>query len=1224
MAQSLEAEWDPDVSTEESLGKTMRGWRRSQREYRGALKSALPDPPKYLDAAKEAYKLASERLAGQPPEVIKAAALEVAKRHVARQNRESWSKKEAIGEAIQQGAAALPETVEYTESQQLAQRLGLPWKRTNLQAQHELMREQSDPQEALRVQLDRLTPEERARVQQIQNEEIVGAPREKLGTIANIFQRMAFIPGGFAGMAAEETRQAGDLRPAPGEKTSSLIPVSKLNQPGLEDDWEKLKAFGRGALQTIVDPNAAPRISEEFEKRAARVRQQTFQEASQQLGRPITDEAVQKLGEELYQRRLEGERNPLARFAVEHPVATGFAAEFLDPVGNVVAEKAMGPVLRGAGQLIGKATEKAVETPLGQELAKTSTGRLISNLKAGFTHMPEASEIERGLQKANKAELGKAVGEQLRASDDFALHKAREFQEQFATKVGELEKEIAKQGIDKEAFFRLLTVKGVTRGQLATLPPKYQRAIELNNELADLKQGYDELTGLSREWRSMPQRRFKIKGQPTTELPSGTERKFTLPPKREVLAERARRDVYVPTGMKLEQEAGSIFPTELGGFTSQTSSTTRARKTHGANSVPDVIEQWRHWAKSDLQKAHASLQMRLTHEVLERNNVATRVRIKGDMPVDAREKLELTAKAMGNMFGQKFVVAPVKGIEDYVHGAPSQVTKGQGVGDILTRLSGKGVGKARRLDEVIIAPESAVKMWEATRPFIEASAKKGGSIEEVLDGVNRVISPYMRVWRAANTYIRAPAFVARNVITSAGFSHLALGNEAANPWLHGAALASAYVVADSGPQALGRLGKAVNQYGVKIEDAVRAALDHGLLSQAGAAVGGAVGPAGWADKAAGAIEKFADARYIEQAAGKLGLRPVGAGVRRVVSPSLHAKASENYQRLVPFLGFIRGTSPAEIARAVEFTSKFAGNYNRLGKFERGIVNNTVGFYGWNRWVFPHVVKQLVEHPERVRKWVQARGGLEQYLSTRAWTDLGKPTMPGAMGTDPKHQPKLGSHEFAISMMDDPVQAGLAMVDVIRAAYGKRAIDDDRLIEIASPLTQMVVEMLSGYDMQTGQDLPALDFSSLQGFTSSSIGKVVAAPLLGPGRPLWDLAELFHAAGQPQKEASLKLRMAVGRNWLGLDHYLFPLFGREGMSVGGPLDFTESGGTPGLWMYRHAPYEAGARRKMKALDQWGTRAGRYMRAPVPDRFYRGAEDFYSETDDLDDESEDTGE
>jgi hypothetical protein len=316
---------------------------------------------------------------------------------------------------------------------------------------------------------------------------------------------------------------------------------------------------------------------------------------------------------------------------------------------------------------------------------------------------------------------------------------------------------------------------------------------------------------------------------------------------------------------------------------------------------------------------------------------------------------------------------------------------------------------------------------------------------------------------------------------------------------------------------------------------------------------------------------------------------------RYASPAMAARATENYQHLVTFMGALDDLSERGLAKALDFTSKWSGNYQRLGKWEQGVLRDTVGFYSWLRFITPHIVQQAFENPQRLGTWAKLRGGVERYTGRNApFSAAGVPHHLKAFGVTslPSAQPSqhvsnVGSHQYAMMMIENPLTMGLAILPALANIFGPEA-RGPRAIEILGPATQLFVEMVTGRDMRTGEELPPfLDFSSMGNFLSSGAADMVYGVVERPHQIVQNLTELYIDDARPGEAASLTLRYKVGRDLLGLDNWVARAFGAEGKSIGGMLD-PLTGGVPGASNYPVDPLRQAAGRQTDLVRGRGWR------------------------------------
>lgn len=504
----------------------------------------------------------------------------------------------------------------------------------------------------------------------------------------------------------------------------------------------------------------------------------------------------------------------------------------------------------------------------------------------------------------------------------------------------------------------------------------------------------------------------------------------------------------------------------------------------------------------------------------------------------------------------------------------------------LQRITGQiGTIKGETLTMV---PKPYADFLNTSLNIVKFGEAKGGNLAvRALSAFNRgLIQPWQRAWRSLHT-IFVPIFHARNAAGGFGLSTIAHGLRALDPELQGKAVAAAMLGASGDAAALkiadgieftlrsgekttlGRVIKEANRLGVTGQ------LQHHIAAGDVVVPGTARGLA----RIPQALEQVAELSFLPQ-----GARQVG----KFISPAYWARATENYQHLVAFMGFLDNFTPDGMAKALELTSRFSGNYARLGAIEKSFMREAFGFYSWMRFIFPHIVRQTYENPNAMAAWIKARGYFERERGSAA--PISRWGMPswgaGLLQAAPRElqpPPQVGTHQFAVSALEDPWSMGMSFLPLALKVLGKGEAAGQDLAFYLGPLAQMATEVISGYDMRTGEpiDRPWIDFDSPRQFGHSRMGQAIYGLVERPTRAQQQLIQLYR---QRPEQIDLATRFAVGRSWLGIDKIGAQLFGYEPRSIGGMFDW-EGGGQLGFSQYLASPYVEGARLKRRAAEEF---------------------------------------
>jgi hypothetical protein len=313
--------------------------------------------------------------------------------------------------------------------------------------------------------------------------------------------------------------------------------------------------------------------------------------------------------------------------------------------------------------------------------------------------------------------------------------------------------------------------------------------------------------------------------------------------------------------------------------------------------------------------------------------------------------------------------------------------------------------------------------------------------------------------------------------------------------------------------------------------------------------------------------------------GQLGdLGRVDRVVGDILSPAYLARVGENYQRLLGFMGFLKDTSPEGIAQAWDLTSKFMGNYRRLGKMEQAL-NDVVGFYAWQRFIYPHIVQQMWENPQRMAAFVHWRqsqsDSWSQPLTEHALPSYMEGAVASAVRAPEETLKQLRSGDHVWATMENPLSMGLAFVPMLRGALKGAGNENEQIAKTFGWLGQLGMELLMGQTM-AGAPIPA----------EVSLGNFMSEKLVGklPGEAI-NLVRLYATAGQPMNAQRLAMQLSAGRFTLGLDEPIANLLGIQPQSLGGMFSST---GEVGKFVYpgsmidyernQKAAWEAATKRK----------------------------------------------
>lgn len=416
--------------------------------------------------------------------------------------------------------------------------------------------------------------------------------------------------------------------------------------------------------------------------------------------------------------------------------------------------------------------------------------------------------------------------------------------------------------------------------------------------------------------------------------------------------------------------------------------------------------------------------------------------------------------------------------------------------------------------------------------------------------VKGIVRPANRLWRMSKTLV-APNYYLMNAAGAFTLSTVAHGVKALDPKLQAGAFGMAVMSGGLFDEEV-RGTKFMLRSGVEstFGEIVDSAKKMGAIDTYEMRLGLGMRGVGILDNAV---------KVVEDAAFKL--RPPGALGDKLnlskLSPANANRIIDNYQKLVVFAGFLddpKGLS--SVIRAADATAEFAGNYGRMGTLEKALFRDTLGFYSWYRFIFPHVLRQSFAHPvrmaqwDRIRTWMQNTYGDQvavwgEALSSQA-REFGFVAPPGVQPEEGTKDPVLGTDRFAMLVLEDPIQMGFSIMRQIARPAG---LDEDQgPAQLAGPFTKMLTEAMTGFSLDTGQPIPELaDLGEGEAGLWNAMGqksewsKKTAAGRFAwgfverPSRMYTNIANLYRNHGLMSKTGELMLRYKAGQDLAGLDH-----------------------------------------------------------------------------------------
>jgi hypothetical protein len=504
------------------------------------------------------------------------------------------------------------------------------------------------------------------------------------------------------------------------------------------------------------------------------------------------------------------------------------------------------------------------------------------------------------------------------------------------------------------------------------------------------------------------------------------------------------------------------------------------------------------------------------------------------------------------------------------------------------------VGESNTLTQTIIVPRPARQWIDAMT--IGAGIRRDDGLQAVRDFARHfspavaypmkgIVRPINRLWRMGKT-VFFPPYHLMNSAGGFGIIVNAHGVRGLNPKLHKAAIQGALLSGGLFEEAMraekfrlrsgyiGTIGEFLDLAKTLGQmDLHKARLELGM-------------------PAFGPLDKVA--KTVEETLGFL--RPPGALGRwseklgfPKISPIGITRVTDNYMKFGVFLGFLNDPKNLnDVIRAADLTAEFAGNYNRMGSFEKSVMREGMGFYGWYRFILPRVLKSTFTHPGRMANVARGRQFLTERYGDQAvvladamgsWArEWGFPGPPGVQPEETR-DPLLGTHQFAMGIMEDIQQMGFSLARQIMAPAG---LDEDQgPAHFLGPIPQLIYESVVGIDLTTGRPIPELlsqehnEFGLWKEGTSGARSEYAKKTVAGrfmwgfverPSRLYHNVAQLYRREGMPAMTADMYMRLKAGQDLAGFDHTLAGFgymlqqagidpgwLGFEAKSVGGFLD-----------------------------------------------------------------------
>ena len=1145
----------------------------------------------------------------------------------------------AVRNAFAQGGHKTPDDVLPTKEQRKAIARDEPWKRTKRQGRTAMV-EEAAPEDRARVFMGDFTEEEQKRYDELMAEEMRGPPDkahwfmqgvEKLG-VSGIAKRSALAsvvgdlqelspppdfeePGDVEKFLRSGARRLGDV-PLPGLSVLSTAARAALGErvagidvpAALSKAWDEgklgdiaedaLRAMWAGAKSSQAVPLSRPLKDARDTYMKAAIRHVVDERGWSTEEAKARKDELMLVVDDLVDRALDRD---VAKWAIENPHITEFAVEVagdeLTYIAPFTAAVKLGRLIPGgkaavrgakavgrAGANVARAGVDAVEgsSLLGERVVQQGrktvedvqdAARFAKEMGEKFVFMPMMKRFQkkgsRHAQAASRARM---------AHDEAVtvIAKAAERAGQLLNVMRRVRK------ADRAKLDEYLRMPKEEADLLLANEPKKAlvEGARAGRELGDLLFENMSESGLTRRWYRTSDEYGRMMGA----AEEGTEFK---PSERQVLTEIEARQDYVPN--LLDEDITKRRDRRADAFlrskdlrrnpSGRDSLIPRGahKRTGETKALKDPVAQYEAKVQNEFPRALKARQLVATHHAMEEMGFA--------ITVDQKNVKTALEQARQMSPENEWVAL----IADGTDGADVQQT--------YSRLTGNVGDELYR--NVTIVPREYKEVIDALLP-----AMPTGDAAFLMDAGRYLLRPFQIASKHFRYFSTVPnyAFSFRNMVGAIGLSTLAHGLQAFNPQFQGKAALASFLAASGNPKAMDWLGDLTwttrNGDKVPMSKVVTAAQDVGLLGQLDhrLAMEAFGDTRGVFDRGLRVAEGAAQGKFLPWLGGKVAGqtgRNLGDAAA-MFSPGQMAKATENYQHFVTFLGSLDDLSRNGIARALDRTSEATGNYLRMGDLERGWLRHLTGFYAWNRFIIPRIAKELWQNPGGLAAWSKALGGMERYLGPNApFSKEGVPNHLRAWGISaPRYaqlqtmMPNIGSHQYTMQVIENPLTMGFALAPAFAGVLGMNPDKDaQRLTDLLGPMSHMMLEILTGRDVRTGGELPTtiLDIDSFAGFRNSWVGRRLGDVY---GRPFGDLEKLWNLYGdksmQLDKYAELANRMAVGRAYLGIDNWAARGakalgFDVEPLSIGGPFDPLTGGTGLGLqypvdplkqFMFRH--------------------------------------------------------
>lgn len=509
---------------------------------------------------------------------------------------------------------------------------------------------------------------------------------------------------------------------------------------------------------------------------------------------------------------------------------------------------------------------------------------------------------------------------------------------------------------------------------------------------------------------------------------------------------------------------------------------------------------------------------------------------------------------------------------------------------VNARITGKKAAKltaAGKATTRTLVTEPVYKRYQTLQQL--AAPKEVGTAQtalgELMHGVMRsVVRPTQHIWRLGHTMTN-PAFNPLNYVGALGLGGVAHGIRVADPSLQGAAKLTATLAA------MGQRGGPVTPWmekflksrytlrgGKEVElghvlDLMR---ESGLVNQARLRMGLAGESTGALEKVKGLAEKatrFGDVPYV-----------------RALSPGVQAEWIDDYQKALVFLGALEDVSDDAVLKALDYTSKYAANYKRYDAPLDAIGRDVFGFYSWMRFIAPHMLNQVFEHPERLSRFMQARNLFERYASAKVPFQEQEPdylkgrTLPAPLMLQPERYRqylksggfKPGSMTHIRLSLEDPIGMAVPFAHALEDLTRLKGPKDKEVMRLLGPVAVALNEIITGEDFETDEPIP----EDILGRVRHSVEGLGASPI----NRYKGLYKYLRDNGRHPELMEHKLRLKVHNDWLGLETLAAKALGKD--TTGAPAP------TFGAFrLYESNPWLSGVGKASKGL-QYGAQVKQY--------------------------------